>query len=596
MLVPDAAATEALFSIGDRMTSRTNSSGDENDKLSVRDQRLAEVLDRLINDSQSGSSAESLDQAVHDNPDLESDIRELYATAMIAADVALLQSDELSHIIAGEPSGNESAPGSPSPVGSRIGEYELREEIGRGGMGVVYRAYQQSLDRTVALKMIPNAAFAASQDLARLRAEALAAARLSHPNIVPVYEVGEHDGQPWFSMQFIQGTTLSARLTDGPMTAEDAVRLLLPVVRAIDSAHQAGVLHRDLKPSNILITNAGAPFVTDFGLAKRVPAPDDSLVIAGGSDEANLTQSGAILGTPSWMSPEQAAGQTDAIDVTSDVYSLGAILFAMLTGRPPFQAASPFDTLLMVMEQDPPAIRVLNSKVDIDLEMVVLKCLQKPRDLRYSSAHELAQDLTAWLNREPVSVRRSTIMNVISRLFRESHHVTILRNWGLLWMLHSMVLLTLCLLTNACQFAGITSRLPYVGLWVIGLGLWAAIFWNLRSRSGPITSVERQIAHVWGGSMIASSMLFAVESVMNEPVLTFSPVLGCIAGIVFLAKAGMLSGRFYIHAMTLFATSIVMAAMQRQGTPNFSISLFGIVSALAFFLPGLKYYRQQQQS
>jgi eukaryotic-like serine/threonine-protein kinase len=595
VLGPDAAATEALFSIGDRMTSRPKTSGDEHDKVSVRDERLADVLDRLINDSQSGSSAEFLDKAVRENPDLESDIRELYATAMVAADVALLQSDELSRIIATETTGGAVATISTSPVGSKIGEYELREEIGRGGMGVVYRAYQQSLDRTVALKMIPNAAFAASQDLARLRAEALAAARLNHPNIVPVYEVGEHNGQPWFSMQFVEGTTLSARLADGPMTAEDAVRLLLPVVRAIDSAHRAGVLHRDLKPSNILITEAGEPFITDFGLAKRVPTPDDSLVINGGSDEANLTQSGAILGTPSWMSPEQAAGQTEAIDVTSDVYSLGAILFAMLTGQPPFQAASPFDTLLMVMEQDPPAIRVLNSKVDVDLEMVVLKCLQKPRDLRYSSANELVDDLTAWLNKAPVSARRSTIVNVISRLFRESHHVTILRNWGLLWMLHSMVLLVLCLLTNACQIAGVTSRMPYVGLWVLGLGLWAAIFWNLRSRSGPITSIERQIAHVWGGSMVASSMLFAVESVMNEPVLTFSPVLGCIAGIVFLAKAGMLSGRFYIHAVALFATSIVMAAMQRQGTPNFSITLFGVVSGLAFFVPGLKYYRQQKR-
>ncbi|MEO1979271.1 MAG: serine/threonine-protein kinase, partial [Fuerstiella sp.] len=333
------------------MTARSEISGDERDELSVRDERLAEVLDRLLNDSQSGSSAELLDKAVRENPDLESDIRGLYATAMIAADVALLQSDEVSRIIAGETLDDGLALASTSPVGSMIGEYELLEEVGRGGMGVVYRAYQQSLDRTVALKMIPNAAFAASQDLARLRAEALAAARLSHPNIVPVYEVGEHDGQPWFSMQFVEGTTLSMRLADGPMTAEDAVRLLLPVVRAIDSAHGAGVLHRDLKPSNILITKAGEPFVTDFGLAKRVPAPDDSLVMAGGSDEANLTQSGAILGTPSWMSPEQAAGQTDAIDVTSDVYSLGAILFAMLTGRPPFQAASPFDTLLMVMEQ-----------------------------------------------------------------------------------------------------------------------------------------------------------------------------------------------------------------------------------------------------
>ena len=566
------------------------------DKLNDEsEERLAKVLDTLVNDSRNGSSANALDQAIRENPDLEADIRELYATAMIAADVALFQSVEVSRVIDGDSSDLARSVATGSAVGVRIGDYELLEEIGRGGMGVVYRAWQQALDRTVALKMIPNAAFAASQDLARLRAEALAAARLNHPNIVPVYEVGEHNGQPWFSMQFVKGATLSDKLAAGPMSADEAVRLLIPIVEAIGSAHRAGVLHRDLKPSNVLITPAGEPFVTDFGLAKRVPVAEDSWDMAG-RGEANLTQSGAILGTPSWMSPEQAAGQTDSVDVTTDIYSLGAILYAMLTGRPPFQAATPFDTLLMVMEQDPPGIRVLNPRVDTDLEMVVMKCLQKPRDLRYSSTSELAADLRAWLKREPVSARRSTIMNVITRLFRESHHAAILQNWGLLWMWHSLVLLVLCLVTNAVQFSGVTSRLPYVSLWVVGLGLWAVIFWNLRRRSGPITSIERQIAHVWGGSMVASSMLFWVESVMDEPVLEFSPVLGCIAGIVFLAKAGMLSGSFYIHSFALFAVSIVMAAMHRSGQPNFSISLFGIVSGLTFFIPGLKYYRQQRRS
>ena len=467
-------------------------------------------------------------------------------------------------------------------------------------MGVVYRAYQRSLDRIVALKMIPNAAFAASQDLARLRAEALAAARLNHPNIVPVYEVGEHNGQPWFSMQFLEGVTLSQRLANGPMNAEQAVKLLIPVVEAIGSAHRSGVLHRDLKPSNILISADGEPFVTDFGLAKRVPVPSETVPSEraagdGSKEDVNLTLSGSILGTPSWMSPEQAAGQTASIDVTTDVYSLGAILFALLTGRPPFQSSSPLDTLLMVMEQDPPAIRVLNSRIDADLEMVVMKCLQKPRDLRYSSADELAADLRAWLNHEPVQARQSTVMNVITRLFRESHHAAILQNWGLLWMWHSLVLLVLCFTTNAFQFAGIKSRLPYIGLWVFGLGMWAAIFWNLRSRSGPITAIERQVAHVWGGSMIASSMLFWVEYVLGEPVLEFSPVLGCIAGIVFLAKAGMLSGQFYFQSIALFGSSVVMAAMSRNAPVNYSISLFGIVSGLAFFIPGLKYYRQQRR-
>ena len=565
----------------------------------ARDERLAVVFDQLMQDSRSGAAQQRLDEAIQQHPDLATDLRELFATTQIADEIALLQTSDLNQLTGGgsktpRMSGSIAAG---SAIGTTIGEYELRQELGRGGMGVVYRAFQASLQRTVALKMIPNAAFAASQDLARLRAEALAAARLSHPNIVPVYEVGEHNGQPWFSMQFIQGTTLSQRLMSGPMKPREAVALLVPVVEAIGAAHRAGVLHRDLKPSNILIAADGTPFVTDFGLAKRVNVEEESLTSGGmGSDIANLTQSGAILGTPAWMSPEQAAGQTDSIDVATDIYSLGAVLFAMLTGRPPFQAASPLDTVLMVIEQDPPNIRMLNRAVDSDLEMVVMKCLQKPQDLRYSSAGALAADLRAWLNNEPVSARSSTIAQVMTRLFRESHHAAILQNWGLLWMWHSLVVLLLCLITNLIQFQGVTERWPFVGLWVVGLGLWAAIFWNLRHRAGPITAVERQIAHVWGGSMIASSMLFWVESIMERPVLEFSPVLGAIAGMVFLAKAGILSGSFYIQSVMMFATGLVMAAVEHSDLPNFSVSLFGVMSALTFFLPGLKYYRQQRRS
>ena len=564
-----------------------------------RDERLAVVFDQLMQDSKNGAASQRLEDAIRQNPDLEQDLRELFATAQIADDIALLQSSDLNHLTGGgsrrpQISGSHSAG---SAIGSTVGDYELKQEIGRGGMGVVYRAFQSSLQRTVALKMIPNAAFAASQDLARLRAEALAAARLSHPNIVPVYEVGEHNGQPWFSMQFIEGTTLSQRLMNGPMSPREAVALLIPIVEAIGAAHRAGVLHRDLKPSNIIIAADGTPFVTDFGLAKRVNVDQGAVASSGMSSElASLTQSGAILGTPAWMSPEQAAGQTDSIDIATDIYSLGAVLFAMLTGRPPFQAASPLDTVLMVLEQDPPNIRMLNRAVDSDLEMVVMKCLQKPQDLRYSSTTALANDLRAWLNNEPVSARSSTVAQIMTRLFRESHHAAILQYWGLLWMWHSLVVLLLCLITNGMQFKGVAERWPYVSLWVVGLGLWAGIFWNLRHRSGPITAVERQIAHVWAGSMIASSMLFAVESIMDRPVLEFSPVLGAIAGMVFLVKAGILSGSFYVQSAMMFATSLVMAAIEYSDLPDFSVSLFGVVSALTFFMPGLKYYRQQKKS
>ncbi|MEY3174263.1 MAG: Serine/threonine-protein kinase PknB [Planctomycetota bacterium] len=558
------------------------------DERDERDERLAVVFDRLLQDSRNGSSQQRLEEAIRLNPDLEQDLRELFATAQMADDLALLQSVSLSDTIPQPPR----LRGSGSAVGSRVGEYEIVGEIGRGGMGVVYRAWQQSLQRTVALKMIPNAAFASSQDIARLRIEALAAARLQHPNIVPVYDVGEQDGQPWFSMQFVDGVTLSQRLANGPLPPRDAVALLIPVVEAIGAAHRAGVLHRDLKPANILIARDGTPFVTDFGLAKRVSASENASVSA---DLHSLTQSGAILGTPAWMSPEQASGQTDSIDVAADIYSLGAVLFAMLTGRPPFQAASPLDTVLMVLEQDPPSIRMLNRAVDADLEMIVMKCLQKPPDLRYESTTALASDLRAWLNSEPITARSSTVLRIMTRLFRESHHAAILQNWGLLWMWHSAVVLLLCLITNAMQLNGVTQRWPFVGLWVVGLGLWAAIFWNLRHRAGPITSVERQIAHIWGGSMIASSMLFGVETIMHRPVLEFSPCLGAIAGMVFLAKAGILSGRFYIEAVLMFATSLVMAAIEAADIPDFSVSLFGVVSAVTFFLPGLKYYRQQRR-
>ena len=592
-----------------------------------RDERLAVVFDQLLQDSRGGSATARLEDAIRRNPDLERDLRELFATARMAEDLALLDS------VAGDPadslslrrlsgstfrrSSSDGGWGSGSwmsgadvlqvaegrrsagrnslfsLIGSQIGDYSIEAEVGRGGMGVVYRARQSSLQRTVALKMIPNAALASSIDLQRLRAEALAAARLRHPNIVPVYEVGEQDGQPWFSMQYIPGSTLSERLQRGPMPPREAVSLLIPVVEAIGAAHRAGVLHRDLKPGNILIAEDGTPFVTDFGLAKRVSVDDQ--VSAGATGLHSLTQSGAILGTPAWMSPEQAGGQTDTIGVAADVYSLGAILFAMLTGRPPFQGASPLDTVLMVLEQDPPGIRMLNRAVDSDLEMIVLKCLQKPQDLRYVSTTALAADLRAWLNGDPITARSSTIAQVMTRLFRESHHAAILENWGLLWMWHSLVVLLLCLITNAMQLNGVSARWPFVTLWVVGLGLWALIFWNLRHRAGPITAVERQIAHLWGGSMIASSMLFAVESIMGRDVLEFSPALGVIAGMVFLAKAGILSGRFYVESLLMFDTSLVMAAIAASDLPDVSVSLFGVMSAVTFFVPGLKYYRQQRR-
>lgn len=557
------------------------------DDGSEEENRLLELFEQLMDDSRSNSSPDWAKlQTQH--PDLIADLRELYATAMIAedfADLSKLDPIEPGSGSAGSSPFNQIIAG-PDGVGSRIGDYELLEEIGRGGMGVVYRARQISLDRIVALKMLLRGSLASESDLARFKAEAEAAGRANHPNIIEIYEIGEYQEQPFFSMRFVDGETLSQRLQNGPIPARDAAEILLPIAQAVAAAHAKGVLHRDLKSSNILIDKSGMPFVTDFGLAKRVRTGDTGL--------DSITQSGAIIGTPAYMSPEQAAGQRAAIGPPSDVYSLGACLYAMLTGRPPFQAATQFDVMMLVLEQDPLPPRVVSPQADPDLEIIALKCLQKPIDLRYESADALANDLSAYLANEPISARSSHLSQIISRAFRETHHAQVLENWGLLWILHSMVLLVLCVVTNWFQLRNMESRWPYLGLWVIGLGMWAVVFWNLRRRSGPITFVERQIAHVWAGSMLTSTLLFAVEALMGLRVLALAPVLGLVSGMVFLVKAGILSGRFYIQAMLLFATSVAMAMIRHWKITDFSLTLFGVVSAACFLLPGLKYYRQQR--
>ena len=557
------------------------------------EEQLAGLLEELLADSNEPDWAAV--SAAH--PQLAGELRELYATAMIAEGFGSFDGTSSPTRICPP---EFAAPKAESlsitePAGERFGDYELLQEIGRGGMGVVYRARQISLGRVVAVKMILRADLATPADVKRFRAEAESAARLNHPNIVPVYEVGETGGRPFFSMKLVEGTTLSRRLMDGPLSTREAVSILIPICNAITEAHRRGVLHRDLKPSNILIDQEGRPYVTDFGLAKRVspqPGEGEESVYA-----QSLTESGAILGTPAYMAPEQAAGRRGELSPATDVYSLGAILYAMLTGHAPFQAASALDTVMMVLEQDPLPPRLVNQTADPDLEMIALKCLQKPADLRYSSAEDLESDLRAVRNHESPSVRSSQFTQILSRAFRETHHAGVLENWGLLWMWHALVLLGLSLLTNWFLIKGYDSRLPYIGLWSVGLGIWAAIFWNLRRRSGPITFVERQIAHIWAGSMCADTGLYFVEWMLGLEVLKLSPVLGLVSGMVFLIKAGILSGMFYFQAAALFLTAIPMAILptlsDQYGFPDFSLTLFGIVSALCFFLPGWKYYHQR---
>jgi WD40 repeat protein len=270
--------------------------------------------------------------------------------------------------------------------------YEILAELGRGGMGVVYKARHGGLNRVVALKMILAGGHAGPDDLARFRGEAEAVARLKHPNVVQVYDVGESGGLPYFSLEYVEGGSLDKKLAGTPLPPSEAAALVETLARAMAAAHAAGLVHRDLKPANILLTPDGTPKVTDFGLVKKL-------------DATGQTASGAVMGTPSYMAPEQAGGKSKDIGPACDVYALGAILYECLTGRPPFKAATTLDTILQVVSEEPVPPRQLNALVPADLETVCLKCLQKEPGRRYAGAQALADDTRRFMEKRPVVAR-----------------------------------------------------------------------------------------------------------------------------------------------------------------------------------------------
>jgi TolB-like protein/Tfp pilus assembly protein PilF/predicted Ser/Thr protein kinase len=279
-----------------------------------------------------------------------------------------------------------------------LGDYELLEEIGRGGQGVVFRARQKSLNRIVALKVIGLGQWATKAHLKRFRLEAEAAASLDHPCIVPIYEVGERDGQCYFSMKFVEGGQLDEVVKDAPMSIRQAVELIAKVACTVHYAHEHGVLHRDIKPGNILLDAKGEPHLTDFGLARLVES------------ESMVTRTLEVLGTPSYMAPEQAAGNNAKLTGATDVYGLGAVLYQLLTGHPPFAGGTTYETIKLLLETEPRPPRLWNPKIDRDLSTICLKCLEKDQQSRYSSALTLVEDLERWLRHEPIKARRTGVI------------------------------------------------------------------------------------------------------------------------------------------------------------------------------------------
>src|SRR2546430_14719044 len=279
-----------------------------------------------------------------------------------------------------------------------LGDYELLEEIGRGAQGVVFRARQKSLNRIVALKVISLGQWASRAHLKRFRREAEAAASLDHPCIVPIYEVDERDGSCYFSMKFVEGGQLDEVVERTPMSVRQAAELIAKVARTVHYAHDHGILHRDIKPGNILLDAKGEPHLTDFGLARLMET------------ESTVTHTLDVIGTPSYMAPEQAVGNNAAVSSVTDVYGLGAVLYQLLTGQPPFAGGTTYETIKLVLDTEPRQPRLLNPKIDRDLSTICLKCLEKDPKRRYSSALALAQDLEHWLKHEPILARHSGII------------------------------------------------------------------------------------------------------------------------------------------------------------------------------------------
>jgi tRNA A-37 threonylcarbamoyl transferase component Bud32 len=398
--------------------------------------------------------------------------------------------------------------GGPSPAD--FGNYELLGELGRGGMGVVYKARQKDLDRTVALKMILGSHLASEEQVRRFQAEARVAGRLSHPHVVQVYEAGAVHGQPYFAMQYVEGRGLDQVLAAGPLPPEDAVRLLAAVARAVAYLHAEGLIHRDLKPSNVLLDGAGRPYLTDFGLARFLER------------ESSLTPSGAIVGTPSYMAPEQAAGGKE-VGPRSDVYGLGAILYELLTGRPPFREATPLDTLVQVLEGEPTLPRRLNPRLPRELELICLKCLDKAPERRYPSASALADDLQRFLQGEAVEARPRGPWQRLVRWAR--------REPALASRLGGLALFTAVIQANY-HLAG--HRQPAVHFAVLAVVvLWAMASWGcqrLLSRDQGAGVVR----FLWaGGEPFLLTALLALTGNEASPLLIVYALLVAAAGLWF---------------------------------------------------------------
>ncbi len=434
----------------------------------------------------------------------------------------------------------EVAAAAPGKPGADFGNFELLEEVGRGGMGVIWKARQKDLDRVVAIKMILSSHLASEIQVERFVAEARAMARLHHPHVVRIHETGQVHGQHYFVMEYIAGPSLAAALARGPLPREKSAQLVATVARAVEHLHGQGIIHRDLKPSNILLDADGLPYVTDFGLVKLL------------DPGSHVTTTGAIVGTPAYMAPEQAAGRASEVGPRSDVYSLGAILYECLTGRAPFKAETALETLLQVMEGEPLPPRQLLPEIPPKLEMICLKCLEKDPAERYPSAAALADDLERFLEGEEVEARPPSLWANLRRWGR--------RRPALASRLGALLLFTVIVHINYQLFHTVPLGLHLEVLGLLGLWLLASVVfqWGLgRERWAPWVPY----AWVTVDAALLTSLLRLTQSEMG-PLLIGYPFLVAASGLW--SRESVV---WYSTAVLEVAYVVDLWSSYNQGTP-----------------------------
>jgi serine/threonine protein kinase len=461
--------------------------------------------------------------------------------------------------------------------------YEILREIARGGMGVVYEARQTGLNRPVAVKLILHGALASGSDRRRFAAEAAAAAKLKHPNIVVIHEVGEHAGQPYFSMEYVAGESLARLTRTKLLPPKQAAHYVAEVARAVQFAHERGVLHRDIKPSNVLVDENGRVRVMDFGLAKQVDADGDD----------KLTVTGQLLGTPSYMAPEQITGPSAAIGTACDVYGLGALLYELLTGQPPFRGETQVETLLGVMENDPPLPRRINPTVPRELEMIALKCLEKQPANRYATAAAVAEDLERYLEGESLSISSPGLFERLVRTLERSKFDREIHAWSRM-LLH---VAWIAVAGHGAAFlnAALHASHAMINLAIIrtlGVGAMVVVFWARRADwYPPRGAAARQLWALWIGYLAGTFVLVVIDFLQHPPGepyygLGAYPPMAVLASVAF-----MMLGASYWGYCYLIGGVFLVLAVGMTWWPLAGPLLFGVCWGTSLALLGTRLAR-----